>query len=167
MSKTPLKYCLSGSTLIELLIVMIVSGILFLMLFDSLHIVHRFGNALTDKISRKSTLLYSHQLMEALFEKTDSIRKEDDKLLFYTYGSSQCSLTVDSLQLILSDKNGNDTLFVDLKGLSTHALEETSSLIDSIHIVTMLGTDTIKLDYGLSHYRVSLTEKIFNDGDID
>lgn len=154
---------LGGSTLVELLLVMIISGVLFLLLFDSLDIIRRFGDQLTDRINQKSNLLYSHQIMEGLFEHSDSIQKQDNQLHFYQYGASNTFLTIDSLHLLLHESNRVDTLFENLCHLTTHSVEENALLVDSFCITVQMGRDTIQLYYGLFGYSVNLTEKIFED----
>lgn len=157
---------LTASTLVELLIVMIISGILFLLLFDSLDIVRRFGNKLTDKLHQQSNALYSHQIMEGLFERSDSIQRQDNELRFYRYGTIKAFLAVDSLHLLVRESERTDTLFDNLYTLKSHFIEEKSLLIDSLYVAITVGRDTIQLHYGLPVCSATLTEKTFEDDPI-
>ena len=77
-----------GTTLPEILIVIILSGILFLILFEGMNIVNRYNYMLKDRLIKKNELFYSHSTLELILEETDSIRKakEDDILLFTKLG---------------------------------------------------------------------------------
>jgi hypothetical protein len=143
------KMMLSGTTLVELLVVMIVSGILFLLVFDGLNIVERYGRILNGKLSEKSGLLYSHQLLETLLERTDSVRKNEHELLLYNGGIPFEKMRVDSSRSLLYTESYTDPLFTGLVDLKLHPLSEESALIDSFYLSISIGRDTITLDYGL------------------
>lgn len=143
-----MKKKLSGTTIPELLVVMIVSGILFVLVFDGLSIVQRYGKILERKFTEKSTLLYSHQVLEALLEKTDSIRREENHLFLYKSNDIMVHrLDVDSTHILYEEAGFTDTLFTNLILVEFYPKSLTSSLIDSLSLFVRVGKDTIKLDY--------------------
>ncbi len=158
---------LGGTTIVELLVVMIVSGILFLLLFDGLRIVQQYGRILDRKLTHKSGLLYSHQVLEILLEKTDSIRRNGNELLFYTNRAVEAErMSIDSAYIVLYGEGFADTLFAGLLDVGVHPVSSHSSLIDSLFVSVRLGSDTLQLDYGLSPYS-HLTRNEFDADDID
>lgn len=151
---------LRGTTMAELLVVMIVSGILFLLLFDGLSIVQQYGRILDKKLFEKSGLLYSHQVFEALLEKTDSIRRNENELCLYmSEGSDIERLYMDSACILFHKTECTDTLFTGLINIELHAADSHSSLIDSLFLSVRIGKDTVRLEYGLS----SIHRFIYNE----
>lgn len=142
---------LSGSTLVEILVVMIVSGILFLMVFDGLSIIQQYGGLLNRKLMQKSALLHTHLTIELLMERSDSIRKVDGKVMFYTHATdtSDYCLIVDSTNLLLYRDAYIDTLYSNLIKMDFHFLAQKNGLVDSIFILIKPGKDAIQLSYGL------------------
>ena len=55
---------LSGNTMIELLVVMIVAGIVFLMAFEGAEVFRKYSLLLSRKLTAQTSLLYSHQTLE-------------------------------------------------------------------------------------------------------
>ncbi len=151
---------LSANTIAELLVVMIVSGILFLLLFDGLDIVRRYGHILDRQLSAKSGLLYSHQVLETLFERTDSISLNEQELLFYSSNAQEAErVYLDSACVLLCRPDYTDTLFAGLVQVEPHG---DSPSIDSLFVYVRIGVDTVRLEYGLPalHHLVSNS---FND----
>ncbi len=158
---------LCGTTMAELLVVMIVSGILFLLLFDGLRIVQQYGRILDRKLTAKSGLLYSHQVLETLMGKTDSICINGQELLFYTGNAAEATrIGIDSTCMVLYGEGTADTLFAGLIDAEVHTLPSHPSGIDSIFLSVCSGRDTVRLDYGLSPYS-NLTRNEFATDDID
>ena len=145
---------LKGTTMVELLVVMIVSGIIFLLLFDGLNLIQRYNRMLNTSLSEKSALLYSHQTMEILLNRADSVRKNDSELLFFSEGVNFNTLSIDSLYITtLSEDDYRDTIFANYLTFEIHMIEMYPQLIDSIHVTLFISRDTVTLDYGLSAYK--------------
>lgn len=142
-----------GTTLPELLIVMILSGILFLLLFDGLNMINKYNRMLSNRLWLKNELLYSHSVFEQLMEDTDSIQgsKDDDKLfLFYKNGEVKRTLVLDSGGFSISYRELKDTIFIHNVGWEMRYPDKHESLIDSIIVKAPVDNDTLTLGYGLS-----------------
>lgn len=153
----------SASTLPELLIVIILSGILFLMLFDGLNIVNKYGNMLNKRLATKAELFYSHSILERLLEETDSIRyySEENKLSFYKSGEIKRIILIDSCGLCVVNGELKDTLFTTEFSYQLHSANESETDIDSITIRTKIGKDSLILEYGIPfHYNSLYTNHI-------
>lgn len=151
------KYKLSFSTLpaftvAELLIAMLVAGIVFLMAFEGLSIVRQYSNLINRKLMEKTTLLCGHQVLEALMEQSDSIRKSDQGVIFYSdaLDSTENCLVIDSANISLYRGTTIDILFPNPVYVDYRFLNEKTGLIDSIFIAVKSGRDTLRFEYGLS-----------------
>lgn len=143
----------SGTTLTEMLVVMIITGILFLLIFDGLNIVNKYKRILNNKLNQKSEILNGHQVLEVLLEKTDSMRKNENEILLFNAGVAFGHLAIDSTRILFYENEEHiDTLFTNLIDIRYHSLSEESPLIDSIFLSVPIGRDTIQLSYGLSPY---------------
>ncbi len=141
---------LSGVTLTEILVVMILSGILFLFLFDGLNIINTYGQLTRGKLEGKIELLNGHHTLNLLLEKTDSIKKEGSDLLLLNSEMEITRIITDSNLLILyRDADHMDTLFTHLKSIKSHILSDNTQSVDSIYVSLLIGRDTLLLSYGL------------------
>lgn len=147
-SKHTLHKRLKASTLVELLITMVVSGIIFLLVFDGVGIIKQFSQSVNKRIEAGQTLLYSHQFMEHLMETADSVVNRDNILLFYTKGVVSDTLTVGDSFFVLESRGMADILFVGHAGYRIIPIPDTSH-VDSLHIHCVVNAkDTIWLEYG-------------------
>ena len=71
--KRRFSYTLAASSLVEMLIVIIVSGILFIALFDGVNLVRRYTNRLNKTLAAGNSLLDSYQQLDHLFLSCDSV----------------------------------------------------------------------------------------------
>lgn len=143
---------LSAFTVAELLIVMLVAGIVFLMAFEGLSIIRQYSHLINRKLMEKTTLLCGHQTLEILMEQSDSIRKNDQGIIFYSevFNNIDNWLVIDSTNISLHRGNTIDILFPNPVHIDYHFLNEESGLVDSIFIAVKSGKDTLQFDYGLS-----------------
>lgn len=145
---------IKANTLVELLLTMIISGIIFLLVFDGVDIIKRFSYIVNNRISANQTVLYSHQFMEHLVENADSIIKRGDKLLFYRESMVSDSVIIGETFFILESRGVTDTLFAGYIDYHTSPLLENTDHIDSLFINCVVNTrDTVWLEYGLSSNR--------------
>lgn len=142
----------SGSTLPEILIVIILSGILFLLLFEGMNIVYKYNHILKDRLTMKNDLFYSHSILERMMEETDSIRASEEEhiLLFYKTGEVKYTLSLynEGFQVLYEELK--DTIFTNNLGWELHSTDNNRHEIDSITIITPVDNDTLNLEYGLS-----------------
>lgn len=143
-----------ANTLVELLLTMIISGIIFLLVFDGVDTIKRFSHIVNNRVSASQTALYSHRFMEHLVENADSITKRGDKLLFYRESMVSDSVTIGDTFFILESRGKTDTLFVGYLDYRTSSLPGYTGRIDSLFIHCVVNTrDTIWLEYGLPSNR--------------
>ncbi|WP_148038946.1 hypothetical protein [Proteiniphilum sp. X52] len=149
-----LRKRIKASTLVELLLTMIISGIIFLLVFDGVDIIKRFSNIVNNRISANQTVLYSHRFMEHLVENADSIIKRGDQLLFYRESRVSDSVTIGATFFLLKSQRMTDTLFAGYIDCHTSPLLENGDHIDSLFINCVVNArDTVWLEYGLPSNR--------------
>lgn len=143
---------LPAFTVAELLIIMLVGGIVFLMAIEGLNIIRQYSNFINRKLMEKTTLLCGHQALEVLMEQSDSIRKSDEEIIFYSdaLGSIKNYLVIDSTNISLRRGYTTDVLFPNPVYVDFCYLNEHIGLIDSIFITVKSGNDTLRFEYGLS-----------------
>lgn len=141
-----------GATLPEVLIVIILSGILFLLLFEGMNILNKYNHILKNRLTMKNDLFYSHSTLELMMEETDSIRtaEEENVLLLYKAGEVRYTLTLDSGGFHVLYKEQNDTLFSDNLGWELHSPDNNRQAIDSLTVITLADNDTLNLEYSPS-----------------
>lgn len=154
-----MKY--KGSTLPEILIVIILSGILFLLLFDGMNIVNTYNLILRNRLITKNELFYSHSILEFIMEETDSIRLSYDEqtLFFYRAGEVRHTLLLNNKGIQVLYKELRDTIFINNSGWKLHYLNDSNYEIDSITIIAPIENDTLTLEYGLSSIQYLINTK--------
>lgn len=145
---------LKANTLVELLLTMIISGIIFLLVFDGVDIIRRFSNTVNKQISAGQTMLYGHRFMEHLMENADSVLERGDRLLFYRGGAVADSVIIGDSFFILETRGITDTLFTDYISYHISTSLEYAGHIDSLFInYAGNGRDSIRLEYALPFNR--------------
>lgn len=145
---------LKANTLVELLLTMIISGIIFLLVFDGVDIIKKFSNTVNKRISAGQTMLYSHQFMEHLMENADSVLERGDRLFFYRGGIVTDSVTIGDSFFILETRGMADTLFNDYISYHIFTSVEHTGHVDSLYInYAGNGRDSIRLEYVLPSNR--------------
>ena len=100
-----------AATLAEMLVVIVVSGILFVALFDGVDLVKRYTNRLNRGLSAGHTLLDDFQQMEHLFRTSDSVLLKGGEFHFYRDGEKRVSGEARDSMWLCTRENGQDTLF--------------------------------------------------------
>ena len=100
-----------AATLAEMLVVIVVSGILFIALFDGVNLVKRYMNRLNRGLSTGHVLLDDFQQMDHLFRTSDSVLLVDEKFHFYRDGERSASGEVRDSMWLYTWESGQDTLF--------------------------------------------------------
>lgn len=148
-----IKRRFKGSTLPELLVVMIISGILFLLLFNGLHIITQYSRILGERLSTKNELFYSHSILEQIIEDTDSIRLNDTEqmLLLYKNGEVKQTLLFNDYGIQVNYRELKDTLFTNGVEWILHSQNKDIRVIDSICVKVHINKDTLVLKYRLTN----------------
>lgn len=141
---------LKASTLVELLLTMIISGIIFMLVFDGVDMIKKFSRTVNKRIVSSQAMLHSHGVLEYLMENADSVIERNNQFLFYRQGIASDTVAIDNSFFILESRGVTDTLFGGyLNYRIVPSLNQTNH-VDSllIHCIVNNG-DSIWLGYGL------------------
>ena len=132
--KRRFSYTFAASTLVEILIVIIVSGILFIALFDGVNLVRRYTNRLNKMLAAGNSLLDSYQQLDHLFLSCDSVTASTGIFCFYK-GWERLALVEhrDSL-LVCTRSIGVDTLFREVEEIRIVPVWNIPVLVDSLGV---------------------------------
>ena len=115
--KRRFSYTFAASSLVEILIVIIVSGILFIALFDGVNLVRRYTNRLNKMLAAGNSLLDSYQQLDHLFLSCDSVTASTGIFCFYKGGERLALVEHRDSLLVCTRSIGVDTLFRDPCGI--------------------------------------------------
>lgn len=127
-------YTLAASTLVEMLVVIIVSGVLFIALFDGVDLVKRYTNRLNRKLATGNTLLDRFQQLDYLFQSCDSVSGTGESFQFYRDGDRQALVERQDSFLFCSRASGVDTLFWGVEKIHIVAVKDQPELVDSLGV---------------------------------
>ena len=113
--KRRFSYTFAASTLVEMLIVIIVSGILFIALFDGVNLVRRYTNRLNKMLAAGNSLLDSYQQLDHLFLSCDSVTASTGIFCFYKGGERLALVEHRDSLLVCTRSIGVDTLFREVE----------------------------------------------------
>lgn len=136
---------MKARTLSELLIVMILSGILLLTLFEGVVLIKRYSLTFYARREEGNTLLQGYRRLESLFFLCDSLRAAEEKVCFYQEEKKLAEARqVDSLWVV--NKEGEiDTLF---RRVSAYRVEK-----DSLYLFLQIGSRKTALYFGIRKNR--------------
>ena len=138
---------LRASTLPEMMVVMILTGIVLLSVFDGFSLFETLVRRLSDRLDRSMAQMEGVQRLDRLFSTADSILRQEETLLFYRNGGPGYELTIDDSLLVVSrEEIKPDTLLLRISGWRTQTDEERPNRIDSLILVH----DTTELRFGTS-----------------
>jgi hypothetical protein len=141
------KRKLRASTLTELLVVMILSGIVLLSVFDGLSLFEKLFRRFSGELDASMARMEGFYRLESLFDGADSIRREAETFLFYREGEPWKELSVsDSLLVVSQDDLGEDTLLRRISAWRTIPDAESAGWIDSLILIH----DTTTLRFGMN-----------------
>lgn len=145
---------LKASTLVELLLTMIISGVIFLLIFDGVAIIKEFSHSVRKTLMANQTLLYSHRFIEYLVENADSVIEREDRLIFYRGGISRHSITIEDTFFLLESNGITDTLFAGYIECRIIPVQGEKHQVDSVCIQMLINAnDSVWLEYGTSPSR--------------
>ncbi len=120
MSENTIKYSVTGSTLVELLILMIITGIIFIGVFEGFMLFDRMRRNITGRIVENMSLIGNYEALGHMFSVSDSIRRDSDTLRLFRYGGIWRNILIGDSLLLCSEKSGaGDTL---MKNITSHEL---------------------------------------------
>lgn len=132
--KRRFSYTFAASTLVEMLIVIIVSGILFIALFDGVNLVRRYTNRLNKMLAAGNSLLDSYQQLDHLFLSCDSVTASTGIFCFYKGGERLALVEHRDSLLVCTRSIGVDTLFREVEEIRIVPVRDIPVLVDSLGV---------------------------------
>lgn len=147
MKSKPVLY---GSTLAEILIVMVLAGIILTSVFDGFglfgRLAYRTSTRLEDNMSRLSGL----HILDELFSTSDSILGDERHIRFFKGGQYRIGLTIeDSTLMTVAGTEPADSLLRHVSRLEIIRNTDRIGWIDSLVFLT----DTVEVRLGLRYGR--------------
>ena len=129
----PQKIRLKASTLVEMMIVMIVSGIIVGLIFEGIDIFRRYSHKITDEIVTSSDLLNLYLSLETIVGRSDSLTNDGDIVQLHRKGAIIGEIElVDSCLIIIFSKQ----------------IDILPQKVESVGINWGPQTDTLKVETG-------------------
>ena len=132
--KRRFSYTFAASTLVEMLIVIIVSGILFIALFDGVDLVRRYTSRLNKVLAAGNSLLDSYQQLDHLFLSCDSVTASTGIFCFYKSGERLALVEHRDSLLVCTRSIGVDTLFRGVEEIRMVPVWNIPVLVDSLGV---------------------------------
>lgn len=143
-----MKKCgeMKAMTVPELLVVMIITGILVLALFEGMELVGKYVRQYDREIERSRKVFYDYRLLERWFAVSDSACYVERKLIFYQEGKERGRLEYrDSCWRM--DWNGvEDTLFRGMEKIQMVPGGDRTR-VDCLYVFFPLGGRTERFDF--------------------
>ena len=144
------SYTLAASTLVEMLIVIIVSGILFIALFDGVDLVRRYTNRLNKRLSAGNSLLDSYQQLDHLFQSCDSVTASVGTFCFYKGGERLALVEHRDSLLVCTRSTGVDTLFRGVEETRVVPVRDVPVLVDSLGVRFRARGKSCYFEFGIA-----------------
>ena len=136
----------SASTLAELLIVMIISGVVFLLVFDGIQISRKLSIRLASRLTQNNDLMSQYFILEELFQNRDSVSYSGNRLFFSKNGEHIENITLENNRLIVTRAHHTDTLFQQVTKWDIKS--STPPEVDSLFLWIQIGKREIRLSLG-------------------
>lgn len=135
-----------GSTISEMLVVLILTGIIFLSVFDGLGIFAKVLRRGESSVANTINDMQAYYNMDYLFSSADSIVGNDGLITFYKRGEAGYRMSfTDSLLIISREGHPPDTVFRNIHGAAMSGNRDNPGRIDSV----VFYRDTVMLRFGL------------------
>lgn len=130
---------LSAWTLPELLVVMILSGLIFLSLFEATELIRRFSMQLTRKWGDTAEMLQAWQQLDGLISQADSVCRYNDGFQLYCHDSRFAEVILSNGLVLCDYRERRDTLF--------RHVSEIQIVADTISLLVGTGLREIKYSW--------------------
>lgn len=139
---------LNASTLVEMLVVMILSSIVLFSLFEGFNLFTRFKNSTRERMSASIRRFDAYRNLGHLFASSDSVKGDVTRIDFFKSGESAATLhTLDSTWTVILPGGQEDTIFRAVSDVQLMFNGDNPQLIDSIRF----QDGGIPIRYGVSH----------------
>lgn len=140
--------------MIEILIVIIISGIVVGLAFEGVDIFRRYSRKVTYEIVKGNELLNMYLSLNTIISKSDSMAFSNESVRLYRKGSVFGKLEVNNSKLHLHFLNVNDTLPLNVESINVKQGELTDTLLLHTETITLIfytleqaGISTTKNNY--------------------
>lgn len=132
---------LVASTLVEVLVVILISGILLLMLFEGTELVQKYTAEYRSRSGAGRELFEGYSRLEKLFWVSDSIGSASSGAVFYKHGHRYAEAEIKDSLLIVVTRQSRDTLFRRVKTWLHRR--------DSLHLRVGVNRQEVFLHFGI------------------
>lgn len=162
------KYAYRAMTLPELLVVMIVGGIVFLMVFEAWNMAGRYGRQQTERSLSESTFFTAVSRLETLCMSADSLTVRGDGLVVHRAAGNEVYLYREGDCLVVLFGEGDDcipvlrdTLFRNVDDVRWTSESDVPKRIDSLYVLLQLGKHRKEFGFGCTDRGPERWGKVF------
>lgn len=138
---------LRAFTLAEMLVVMIISGIIFIALFEGVGLIKRYNIRMEGQIREGNSLFEGFRCLDVLFRECDSVCGESSRFVFFREEREWVVVErMDSL-LVCSRGESRDTLFRSVAGFGGAGPEGSGTRVDSLRMVVVWRGKDVQLSF--------------------
>lgn len=136
-------------TVVELLVVMILAGIVFLALFENVQLVKRYTVRMESRLDESYFFWHHYSRLESLFQICDSALLEKEEVLFYRGTTAYARLWKKDSLLLLKWQHTADTLFDNVVRLHFQPTVNHRKRLDTLKLTFLLEeyTETMTLGF--------------------
>lgn len=128
--------------MVELLVVMIISGIVIGLTFEGVDIFRKYSRKITHEIGSSNDLLNQYLTLNTIVGKSDSLTFNNNTVLLYRRGSVFGELYVEDSLLLVQFVNTLDTLPIKVKALEVKPGALTDTLIIETETIDLIFNTT-------------------------
>lgn len=143
-----------GTTLVEILVVITVSALLFLALFDGADLVRRLTAGLTDRLLSSYRLSDNYRRMDCLLEANDRAELRGERLFLYRNGEVYSVLEKRDSVIVRVYEESADTLFRSVERWRLMSHKEDFSFPDSLRVYLRVGKKNLDLPFGIGNRNI-------------
>lgn len=137
-----------GYTIVELLVVMIISGIVILLVFEGISTLNKYNDKISYQIKETIILSRNIQILKNITQNTDSLNVDNGNILLLKKGECPYLLTRKNKYLLLVFKDKIDTLFDKILDLNVTREENELYTVDLLSILLKKNKrDTLFLSF--------------------
>ena len=129
---------LKASTMVEMLVVMIISGVVVGLLFEGVDIFRKYSHKITDEIVTSSDLLNSYLSLETIVGRSDSLTNDGEIVKLHRKGAIIGEIELIESELIINFAEQIDTLPVIVESVAINWGAQTDTLKVETETITLL-----------------------------
>ena len=136
-----------GSTMVELLVLMIVAGIVFLAVIDGMTLGQRYFDIVAENIDYGQTQYEGYCRIEALINQADSVTCTDEEVTIWMISGTSARLRIEDSSLLVEVDMVRDTLLHHVAWGRNVWSQDESVRIDTLHILVHSTNGLVALHF--------------------